>query len=176
MLGIDLKNNFTGGLNENLRATLESVSPSIEKDSLTPGEKIGETSTKDTVLDEKPNKKPDIPTSGTINKKEGNYPDINGDLVVIPKGASGVVFVRSDKQNYKRKILDFAEDYSRVLAVTFGVSAFLFNLGSTTVLNKRSLIWSGMAVVIIVVAFLVYHDREKLFYTEGLRNGQNTKK
>lgn len=175
MLGIDFKNKFTGGLNENLRTTLESVSPSIEKDSLTPGEKIGETSIKDTVLDEKPNKKPDIP-SGITNKKEGSFPDLNGDLVVVPKGASGVVFVRSDKQNYKRKILDFAEDYSRVLAVTFGVSAFLFNLGSTTVLNKRSLIWSGMAVVIIVVAFLVYHDREKLFYTEGLKNGQNTKK
>jgi len=175
MLGIDLKNNFTGGLNENLRATLESVSPSIKKDSLTPGEKLGKTSTKDAILDEKPNKKPDIPSNIT-NEKEGDYPHFNGDLVVVPKGASGVVFVRSDKQNYKRKILDFAEDYSRVLAVTFGVSAFLFNLGSTTVLNKRSLIWSGMAVVIIVVAFLVYHDREKLFYTEGLSNGQNTKK
>ena len=174
MLGIDFKNNFTGGLNENLRATLESVSPSIKKDNLTPGEKLGGSATKDTVLEE-PNKKPDVP-SGATNEKEGNYPDIHGDLVVIPKGASGVVFVRSDKQNYKRKILDFAEEYSRVLAVTFGVSAFLFNLGSTTVLNKRSLIWSGMAMVIIVVTFLVYHDREKLFNTEVLKNGQNTKK
>ena len=143
MLGIDFKNKFTGGLNENLRATLESVSPSIQKDSLTPGEKLGGTATKDTVLEE-PNKKPDVP-SGATNEKEGNYLDIHGDLVVIPKGASGVVFVRC-------------------------------NLGSTTVLNKRSLIWSGMAVVIIVVTFLVYHDREKLFNTEVLKNGQNTKK
>lgn len=83
--------------------------------------------------------------------------------IVIPDSQGGVVLIRPDKQVFRKKILDFTEEYSRVLAVAFGASAFLFNLGSTTVLNRRSMIWSGVAVVVAVVAFLIWHDRNKLF-------------
>ncbi len=86
--------------------------------------------------------------------------------IVVPDSRGGIVVIRPDKQVFRKKILDFTEEYSRVLAVTFGVSAFLFNLGSTTVLNRRSMIWSGVAVVVIVLAFLVWHDRNKLFFNE----------
>lgn len=91
--------------------------------------------------------------------------------VVVPDSQGGVVIVRSDKQVFRKKILDFTEEYSRVLAVTFGVSAFLFNLGSTTVLNRRSVIWSGVAVVVVVIAFLIWHDRGKLFSAREVNNG-----
>ena len=140
MLGIDFyNNNFNGGYNSVPSA---AAAPSAQEEKPTPA------APKES--DKTPEKRPSMP-------------NVNGDIVVVPERSSAVVYVRGDKQNYKRKILDFAEEYSRLLAVTFGVSAFLFNLGSTTVLNKRSLIWSGMAVVVVVVAFLVYHDREKLF-------------
>ena len=142
MLGIDFyNNNFNGGYNSVPSA---AAAPSAE----TPAP-VAPKGSDTTGTDKQQTKMP--------------IPKVNGDVVVVPERSSAVVYVRSDKQNYKRKILDFAEEYSRLLAVTFGVSAFLFNLGSTTVLNKRSLIWSGMAVVVVVVAFLVYHDREKLF-------------
>ena len=149
MLGIDFyNNNFNGGYNSVPSA---AVAPSAE-----------------TPAPVAPKGAPVAPkggdTTGTDKQQtQMPIPKVNGDVVVVPERSSAVVYVRGDKQNYKRKILDFAEEYSRLLAVTFGVSAFLFNLGSTTVLNKRSLIWSGMAVVVVVVAFLVYHDREKLF-------------
>lgn len=152
MLGIDFyNNNFNGGYNSVPSAAAAPSAPSAETSA------------------------PVAPKGAAVAPKGGDttgtdkqqtqmpIPKVNGDVVVVPERSSAVVYVRSDKQNYKRKILDFAEEYSRLLAVTFGVSAFLFNLGSTTVLNKRSLIWSGMAVVVVVVAFLVYHDREKLF-------------
>lgn len=83
--------------------------------------------------------------------------------IVIPDTQGGIVVVRPDRQVFRKKILDFTEEYSRILAVTFGVSAFLFNLGSTTVLNRRSVIWSGVAVVVVVMGFLIWHDRNKLF-------------
>ncbi len=86
--------------------------------------------------------------------------------IVVPDTQGGIVVVRPDRQVFRKKILDFTEEYSRVLAVTFGVSAFLFNLGSTTVLNRRSMIWAGVAVVVVVLAFLVWHDRNKLFLNE----------
>lgn len=70
------------------------------------------------------------------------------------------------KNFYNNKILDFADNYSKVIMVAFGVSTFCFNLGSNRVLNKKFMVWAGIVIIVLVISFLLLYNKDFLLKKE----------